>query len=49
MNQNNTLLEPKREFEAKNNKKYKVESIIDNVVYSKKAENQLLGLYYLVL
>ncbi len=39
----------KREFEIRNNKKYKVESIIDSVVYDKELENQLLGFYYLVL
>ncbi len=57
MNQNNghvlhnvyVLPEPKREFEAGDNKKYKAESIIDNMVYSRVAENQLPGLYYLVL
>lgn len=41
VNQNNThvLLELEREFEAGNNKKYKVESIIDSVIYGKKAKN----------
>ncbi len=46
---NKTLLEPKREFEARDNKEYKVEAIIDNVVYSKEADNQMLGFYYLIL
>lgn len=45
----NTLLEPKRKFEAKNNKKYKVKSIVNSMMYGKKVESQLLSFYYLVL
>lgn len=43
------LPEPEKEFEAENNKEYKVKSIIDSMVYEKKAKNKLPGLYYLVL
>ncbi len=50
MNQNNTntLLEPEKELETRDNKEYKVKLFIDNGVYSKKAESQLFDLYYLV-
>ena len=38
------------EFEAGNNKKYKFDSIWDNVVYAREsAIGQLLGFYYLIL
>ena len=38
------------EFEAGNNKEYKVDSIGDSTVYAKElATEQLSGLYYLVL
>lgn len=49
MNQNNALLKPKREFDARDNKNPKVKSIIDSTIYGKKIENQLLDLYFLVL
>ncbi len=50
MNQNNTRLEPKKEFEAIDNKKYEVKIIIDSAIYSKEMTNgQMLGLYYLIL
>ena len=39
-------LEP--EFDAGDNKEYKVEAIIDSAVYAKKAKGHLPGLYYLV-
>lgn len=39
VNQSNTLLELELEFKAGNNKKYEINSIIDNVVYSKNANN----------
>lgn len=29
----NALLEPKREFEARNNKKYKVKAIVNSAMY----------------
>ena len=47
VNQNNTLPEPEREFEVRNNK---VKAIIDSTIYSKEAaHNQMLVLHYLVL
>lgn len=51
VNQNNayTLSEPKKKFRAKNNKDYKVKSIINSTMYGKKAENKLPSLYYLIL
>ena len=45
---NELFPEPKPEFDAGNNKKYKVEAIIDSAVYAKKAEEHLPGLYYLI-
>ena len=36
------------EFEADNSKEYKVEIIEDSAVYSNKAKDHLLGLYYLI-
>ncbi len=41
--------EPEKEFEAGDNKEYEVEAIIDSAVYGQQANNQMLGLYYLVL
>ena len=38
--------EPK--FDTGNNKKYKVEAIINSAIYIKKAKGYLPGLYYLV-
>lgn len=35
-------------FETGNDKKYKVEAIQHNKVYTKKVDKYLLGLYYLV-
>ncbi len=49
MNQNNALPELEKEFEVGNNKKYQVKSIINSIVYGKKAESQILSLYYLLL
>ncbi len=45
------LPEPEKElkFEAGGNKEYKVEAIIDSTVYGQQANNQMPGLYYLVL
>ena len=37
------------EFEAGNNKEYKVEGIWDSTVYARKRAGQLARLYYLVL
>ena len=48
---NKTLLELEKEleFEAGDNKEYKVKAIIDNALYGQQANNkQMPGLYYLV-
>ena len=45
---NELFSEPKPEFDTGNNKKYKLEAIKDSIIYAKKAEKHLLGLYYLV-
>ncbi len=47
----NTLPKPEKEleFEAGGNKEYEVEAIINSVVYGQQANNQMPGLYYLVL
>ena len=37
------------EFEAGDDKEYKVDGIWDSAIYSKESAGQLLGLYYLVL
>ena len=36
------------EFKPGNNKKYKIKTIRDNVVYAKEVDRHLPGLYYLV-
>ncbi len=33
------------EFETRGNKEYKVKTIIDSVIYSQQAKDQMLGLY----
>ncbi len=45
------LPEPEKEFEfeAGDNKEYEVEAIIDSAVYGQEANDQMPGLYYLVL
>ncbi len=45
------LPEPKKEveFEAGDNKEYKVEAIIGSAVHGQQANGQMPGLYYLVL
>ena len=45
---NELFPESEPEFDANNNKEYKVEAIIDSTVYAKEAERHLSGLYYLV-
>ena len=45
---NKLFLEPKLEFDASNNKKYKVEAIRDSIFYAKEAKRYLPSLYYLV-
>ena len=45
---NELFPEPEPEFDAGENKEYKVEAIIDSAVYAKEAKRCLSGLYYLV-
>ena len=45
---NKLFLEPEPEFDAIDNKEYKVEAIIDSAIYAKEVERHLPGLYYLV-
>ncbi len=47
MNQSLSKLE--KEFKARDNKEYRIEVIIENAIYGKEVESQLLDLYYLVL
>ncbi len=46
---NVALLEPEKKFEVGDNKEYEVKAIINSAVYDKEANNQMPGLYYLVL
>lgn len=46
---NAALAKSEKEFEYKDNKKYKVKATIDSAVYNKEVNNQILGIYYLVL
>ncbi len=48
---NKALPEPENEleFEAGGNKEYEVKAIINSAVYGQQANDQMLGLYYLVL
>lgn len=41
----NLLSKPKRDFKEGNNKKYKNEVIVNNVIYNHKTENQLPSFY----
>ncbi len=43
------LPEPEKEFEAGDNKEYEVKAIINSAMYGQQANNQMPGLYYLVL
>ncbi len=43
------LPEPEKEFEAGDNKEYEVIAIIDSAVYGQQVNDQMLGLYHLVL
>ena len=45
---NKLFLELESEFDAGNNKEYKVEAIKNSTIYAKKAKRYLSGLYYLV-
>lgn len=51
VNKNNILIKLKQKYKARNsnNNEYKIERIINNVMYSKKVRSQLPSLYYLVL
>ncbi len=42
-------VETARELDKGNSKEYKVKAICDNVVFVKKSESYISGLYYLVL
>ncbi len=48
---NKALPEPEKElkFEARDNKEYEVKVIIDSAAYGQQANDQMLGLFYLVL
>ena len=43
------LPEPEKEFEARDNKEYEVKAIIDSTVYDQQADDEISGLYYLIL
>lgn len=45
---NKLFPEPELEFDAGNNKEYKIKAIRDSTVYTKKAERYLSDLYYLI-
>ncbi len=45
----NKLSKSEKELEARNNKKYEVKVIINSAIYGKETNNQISGLYYLVL
>lgn len=45
---NKSFSKPKLEFNIGNNKKYKIETIIDNIFYTKITKNYLPIFYYLV-
>ncbi len=50
MNQDNhALSEPEKDFKPGDSKEYEVKVIINSTVYGKEINNQLPGLYYLVL
>ncbi len=46
---NETLTKPERKFETGDNKEYKFKVIINSIMYDKEADNQMPGLYFLVL
>ena len=45
---NELFSEPESEFDAGDNKEYKVKAIIDSAIYAKEAKRHLPGLYYLL-
>ena len=47
-NELESFIRAKKKFDAENIKKYKVKAIVNNIIYSHKAKNQLPSLYYLV-
>ena len=49
IDQTNQAMPMPEKFETENNKKSEIEPIIDNVVYSQQANNQILDIYYLIL
>lgn len=44
----NELLELELELNAGKNKEYKIEIVKNSIIYNKAAEDQILGLYYLI-
>lgn len=46
---NNELPDVEKEFQARNNKEYKVKAIINGAIYSQESNGQMLSLYYFVL
>ena len=45
---NELFLKPEPEFDADNNKKYKIKEMKNSIVYAKEAKRHLPGLFYLV-
>ena len=45
---NEIFSEPEPEFDAGNNKEYKVKAMKNSIIFAKEAEKHLPGLYYLV-
>ena len=46
----NALLKPKKEFEARDDKKYEIKAIINSMIYDKEVtDNKMPKLYYLIL
>lgn len=46
---NNTLPEPEREFEIRDNKEYEIEIRVDSAMNGQQANDQMPSLYYFVL
>ena len=49
VNQALPKLKKNLKFEVGDNKKYEVKTIIASIIYSKQTNNQIPGLYYLIL
>ena len=45
----NQALPELKKFQVRDNKEYKVQVIIDSAVYGQQANNQIPGLYHLIL